>query len=57
MAHQREKHGDRCTISRFIKDVSTCPVCLNDFHSRVRERHADKIQNTHDIVQRRVLAL
>jgi len=36
LAHQRKKHGDTCAVNKYIDDVSLCPVCLTDFHSRVR---------------------
>ena len=36
LAHQRKKHGDTCAVNNYIGDVSICPMCLTDFHSRVR---------------------
>ena len=29
-------YRERAVISRFIADVTVCPVCLTNFHSRVR---------------------
>ena len=35
-AHQRKKHGDACAVHRYVGNVTVCPVCFSDFHSRVR---------------------
>ena len=36
LAHQRAKHGLRSPVVALVGNVSTCPVCGNDFRSRLR---------------------
>ena len=36
LAHQRAKHGHKNAVVSLIGDTSICPVCGNDFRSRLR---------------------
>ena len=34
--HCRAKHGQRSDFVQFVGDITRCPVCLTEYHSRVR---------------------
>jgi hypothetical protein len=34
--HKRRMHGTRCPVDAFLGDVTICPICATDYHSRVR---------------------
>ena len=36
LAHKRAKHGVRNKIVELLDDISTCPICACEFHSRLR---------------------